>query len=1405
MSKTSRALSRQLRYEPLHRQPGKRRHKVDAGSGYVHASVEQLEPRFVLTTPTLAAIGNVTLIAGAPLHIALDGFDADNDTLTFSATSTNADVSTAIPTGNRSLKINVAGFGEMTFQLFEDLTPRATAQIIALANSGFYNGVTFHRILNDFVIQGGDPTGTGSGRSQMPDFDDQYNLALQHTSTGLLSMAKSTDDDNNSQFFIPEGPQRHADFNFSIFGFLTTGESVRQAISNVPTNASGTPTTPVTMSNVSVFADSRNGVLRLSAPEGTTGTSTITVTVDDGHGGSAERSFNVNIVADTVNNNPFLEDIPAVTTTPNTPVTIQLHGIEAEGEQVYYFDADGILQYFGISSPITSNPNLTYFVDQVTGLVTVTPLNGIHGTFPIFVGAANNAGTGGGVDTQVVLIHVVGEPVPSAIVGRHLFYDNSTFDGNLSGLNEADDAALATDKTALLPGEIATLANYTSYSRGINGIMIDMTGLTGTLSASDFTFRTGNDNKPMGWATVAAPETIVVRPAAGAAGSSRVELAWADQPIKNSWLQVTVNATSRTGLAQADVFYFGNAVGESGNDLADAIVNSVDELAARNNPQPFHTPATITNRYDYNRDGLVNATDQILARSSSTTPQAALKLIALGQTGVLGRRLFYNNSKFDGNASGLNSADDDAIATDKTALLPGATATLANYTSYSQGINGVMIDVVGLTGTPTANDFIFRAGNDDNPVGWATAPAPTSIVVRPGAGVSGSSRISLGWTDGAIKNTWLQIIVKATAVMGLSQPDVFYFGNAVGETGNDPANAIVNATDEVAARTNPRSYLDLAPIDSPYDFNRDGFVNATDQILARSNSTVAATCLKLIHPFEDMPIEIDPIADVTLVAGAPLQIPLTGFGADVGVGALTFSFSSTNPAITGTTNTANRSLKLTVDHTGGTPADSFSGAMVFELFEDRAPHTAARIIELAQSGFYDGTIFHRVINNFVIQGGDPLGTGTGGSGTTFDDEFTPLLQHTSTGLLAMAKSGDDTNDSQIYVTEGPQRRLDFNHAIFGRLTQGENLRDKISNVPVSASDRPISAVTVTSATVFFDPRGRVLSLSAPIGATGSGDFTVTVSDGNGRQAQRTFHVTIAPDTTNNRPILGDIAPIWVPFNGTANFQLTSLDVEGDPVFYDKATPDFNLTLTLGSGTGAGTLTAKNNFAGVNSIYVGVRAPSNDGSGIDQYDGQAVPVLVAPPAPTTIDLLASSDTGVSNTDNITSRNNRDVANTLQFLVFGVVSGAEVTLFDGNVPIGSAIATGASVTVTTNGAFELLPGQHAITAKQTLKDQSLSSVSNSTQSVDIPSLLSAPQSITIVSELASPAMMMPLFGDDNLIEASTSSGDVLRCAAHDIFHAAMRSDFANGYAQDANSLWSLLAEDSLYARKMKRFGR
>jgi plastocyanin len=825
----------------------------------------------------------------------------------------------------------------------------------------------------------------------------------------------------------------------------------------------------------------------------------------------------------------------------------------------------------------------------------------------------------------------------SAVAGREIFYNNSKFD------SASDANAIATDKQALLPGRTATFANYTSYSLGINGIMVDITGLANAtaLTAADFQFKVGNDDDPDGWTDAPAPISITVRQGEGTNSSDRVIIIWADGAIKNQWLQVTVLATDNTGLAAADVFYFGNAVGESGDNSANAVVDAQDEINSRANKTGF-SAAAITNFYDYNRDGKVNATDDLIARHNRTDGVGAdpLQLIAapvgappasyntlqpmssgndpgnlitflasqtfihsgglltqadfdrmitkvnanaqpwksgwdellanshsspnyvmqgpvsvvyrgtgysqnysklyndiaaayqnalrwkiagdtacankavaicdawsatltsiqgtsdkylaaglygyefaivaeimrsyngwgesanfnrfknmmtnifypmnhaflvnhngaaidhywcnwdvcnmasiiaigilcddtakyneainyfkygagngaidhgvyyvhpgnLGQSqesgrdqghatldislygafcqmaynqgddlfayennkilalceytakynlfydvpyvpynnsdnvnqtvissagrgsirpsweliynhyvnlkgipapyteqfaalvrpeggggdygpnsggydqlgfgtltftldpytppaSVAGRYIFYNNSKFDA------TADSAAIATDKAALLPGQTATFGNYTSYSLGINGIMVDIKGLAnpGALAASDFQFQVGNGGS---WAAAPAPLSVGVSQGTGTDGSDRITIAWSDNAIQDKWLQVTVKANTNTGLAAADVFYFGNAVGESGDNSANAVVDAQDEINSRANKTGFS-AAAITNFYDYNRDGKVNATDDLIARHNRTdgVGADPLQLI-------------------------------------------------------------------------------------------------------------------------------------------------------------------------------------------------------------------------------------------------------------------------------------------------------------------------------------------------------------------------------------------------------------------------------------------------------------------------------------------------------------------------------------------------------------------------------
>ncbi len=220
------------------------------------------------------------------------------------------------------------------------------------------------------------------------------------------------------------------------------------------------------------------------------------------------------------------------------------------------------------------------------------------------------------------------------------------------------------------------------------------------------------------------------------------------------------------------------------------------------------------------------------------------ELVVTG-AGIVARHVFYNHSSFDDENVGANPDDDAAIAPDKTALLPGEIAEFENYISFDLGINGIMVDVGGLTGPVTAADFLFRVGNSETPETWSEAPAPQSVSVRVAAGVGGSDRVTVVWADHAIRNRWLQVTVLG-ANLGLPGDDVFYFGSATAEAGDSPSNTRVTATDLLLARNNPRSFLNPAQITLNFDYNRDQRINATDVLLARNNQTNFLTALKLL-------------------------------------------------------------------------------------------------------------------------------------------------------------------------------------------------------------------------------------------------------------------------------------------------------------------------------------------------------------------------------------------------------------------------------------------------------------------------------------------------------------------------------------------------------------------------------
>ena len=439
------------------------------------------------------------------------------------------------------------------------------------------------------------------------------------------------------------------------------------------------------------------------------------------------------------------------------------------------------------------------------------------------------------------------------------------------------------------------------------------------------------------------------------------------------------------------------------------------------------------------------------------------------------------------------------------------------------------------------------------------------------------------------------------------------------------------------------------------------------------------------------------IGDQTVDIGAPLHVAVDAYSPQGGP--LTVTVSVSDPSLLeAQVVTGNRSIQIDMEGYGD---------MVFELFEQRAPRPTSRVIQLSDEGFYDGIIFHRVIDNFMIQGGDPTGTGTSGSNLgTFDDQFNPELLHLKEGALSFAKSSDDTNNSQFFITEVATRYLDGNHSVFGQLVEGSEVREAISETSTGAADRPDIDIEMTTINVFTDTENSVVMLKPTGAGTGQVSVTYTVTDQAGNSVSETTQVTVGTDSSNTQPWLNDIAtPAPTSVNTNAELQLSSTDVEGDAVTYfaQSLSSGANGTVSIDASSGLMTVTPATDFVGVINVRAGVRpgvgVVGNSGSDSDTqtvaFTFESEGIL----APTLVDLAASSDSGVSDIDNVTSNGS------MTFQVNGVDGGATVELVDlgTNAVVGTAVAAGASVLVTTSNIAALGDGTYQLAARQTAAGQ------------------------------------------------------------------------------------------------------
>jgi cyclophilin family peptidyl-prolyl cis-trans isomerase len=445
------------------------------------------------------------------------------------------------------------------------------------------------------------------------------------------------------------------------------------------------------------------------------------------------------------------------------------------------------------------------------------------------------------------------------------------------------------------------------------------------------------------------------------------------------------------------------------------------------------------------------------------------------------------------------------------------------------------------------------------------------------------------------------------------------------------------------------------------------------------------------------------IVDQVVLGGAPTWLGIDATDTDPNGGPLTYSVSISNATSASVLQaiipTGNNSL--VINTSGDEPG--VTGQMTFQLFDNLVPHTTQHIEALVNDGELTGNAsFYRISYSgeqpFVIQGGPASQASSLGQ---FDDEYNPDLQFTSAGLLAMAKSTNDTSDDQIFVTANPARFLDFNYSIFGVVTAGESVRQAIQNANTSGDGPPPSSITIESAQIITDTQNAALELKAPVGASGSADVTLTVSDQVGHRFSQQFHVNVAPDPNNPGPFLN---PIPVPIVGVQNqpiyVQLSATDVQQkDPDYFDAlkvAGETLSYSLDVDHQTGLATITPPEGFIGSFNVEILVRG-SQTRTTYYPYspagDTQVVTVTVNPPG-FSVDLSAESDSGDSDTDNITN------AASMDFDVTDTTTGALVSLFVDGMVAAEATATGPSIRITTSAVSAAGDGQHLITATQTV---------------------------------------------------------------------------------------------------------
>lgn len=367
-------------------------------------------------------------------------------------------------------------------------------------------------------------------------------------------------------------------------------------------------------------------------------------------------------------------------------------------------------------------------------------------------------------------------------------------------------------------------------------------------------------------------------------------------------------------------------------------------------------------------------------------------------------------------------------------------------------------------------------------------------------------------------------------------------------------------------------------------------------------------------------VEADkPDVPATVHCGKMLVIPVVVNDSDGDP--LSYSVSTDQPFLHARIRTGHPVMKMRVKSASDGAGAPIDGTMEFALFRADVPDTSDFIAGFAQAPYYENVLFHRVIKGFVLQGGDPAGTGSGASPYTLPHEFRSHLVYSGRGQLAMANSSGGysqsfpsygrsfqstnafgfpdgtteyitarttaTNGSQFFITLGQPRHLDFKHTLFGQLLRGFEVMDKVANVPVNASDRPSVSVTMSELSVAPSATDAILLVSAT--SVGTGTVTVTATDPGGNSVQKTYAIAADEDLVNDPPIVAPIDPQVIRVGEAPAIRAVAEDLESDGISV-RMPLQVRRTFTNGTPTTNDTI-----YAGFNRQNLGVVSRPTPGS------------------------------------------------------------------------------------------------------------------------------------------------------------------------------------------------------------------